>query len=373
MASADIIVIGGGIHGCSAALHLAMRGVNVLVLEKDHVGRHASGVNAGGVRRLGRHLDEIAISCASMEIWHRIRDLVDDDCGFEPSGQVKIAETEADLEVLRRRVADVRARGFDHEELIGAAELRAWLPAVAPHCVGGIVVKGDGAANPYRTTLAFRRKAESLGARFLEGVRVTGMTRAGPDWMVETDRGAHTAAKVVNCAGAWAHRIAAMLGEPVPLEPIAPMMMITSPMPPFLKPVVGATSRPLSFKQMPNGTVMIGGGRRGTAYPDCNETDLSFRELALGAQTVLDLFPVMRGAEVVRCWAGIEARMPDDIPVIGPSRTSPGVFHAFGFSAHGFQMGPGVGALMAGLVADGATNLPISPFDIGRFEVPRRV
>jgi sarcosine oxidase subunit beta len=75
----------------------------------------------------------------------------------------------------------------------------------------------------------------------------------------------------------------------------------------------------------------------------------------------------MRGAQIVRCWAGIEGRMPDDIPVIGPSSTSPGVFHAFGFCGHGFQLGPIVGAIMAELVATGATNLPIAPFRIDRF------
>jgi sarcosine oxidase subunit beta len=75
----------------------------------------------------------------------------------------------------------------------------------------------------------------------------------------------------------------------------------------------------------------------------------------------------MRAAEIVRCWAGIEARMPDDIPVIGPSSTSEGVYHAFGFSAHGFQLGPIVGSLLAELITTGATNLPIAPFRIDRF------
>src|SRR3981081_2212818 len=97
MTQPDIIVIGGGLHGCSAALHLARRGLKVLVLEKDYAGRHASGVNAGGGRRLGRHLAEIPLSGASMELWHRIGDLVDDDCGFDSHGQVKIAESEAEL------------------------------------------------------------------------------------------------------------------------------------------------------------------------------------------------------------------------------------------------------------------------------------
>ncbi len=79
----------------------------------------------------------------------------------------------------------------------------------------------------------------------------------------------------------------------------------------------------------------------------------------------------MRGATIVRAWAGIEARMPDDIPVIGPSAAAPDVFHAFGFSAHGFQLGPIVGRITADLVTRGATDLPIAPFSIARFLPPR--
>jgi sarcosine oxidase subunit beta len=160
---------------------------------------------------------------------------------------------------------------------------------------------------------------------------------------------------------------AAALGEPVPLEPIAPMLMITAALPPFIEPVVGAAGRPLSFKQFRNGTVLIGGGHRGRLDRDANRTELDFAGLAVSARTVWDLFPIMRGAQIVRGWAGIEARMPDDIPVIGPSSTGDGVFHAFGFSAHGFALGPIVGAIIAELVTGGKTNLPIAPFRIDRF------
>ena len=94
---------------------------------------------------------------------------------------------------------------------------------------------------------------------------------------------------------------------------------------------------------------------------------LDWQKLTASARTVDELFPVMRGASIVRAWAGIEARMPDDIPVIGPSKVEEGLFHQFGFSAHGFQLGPGVGALMADLIVTGATNLPIEPFRVDRF------
>ncbi len=364
----DVIVIGGGLHGCSAALHLSMRGVRVLVLEKDHVARHASGVNAGGVRQLGRHVAEVPLSVASMALWHRIQDLVDDDCGFESHGQIKVAETEAELETVRARVAELNALGFTHEEVIGQDELRSLVPAIADHCVGALVSRGDGAAIPFRTTFAFRRKAIALGARFQEGGTVTRLARQGGLWTVETaDGNRFEAPVVVNAAGAWADRIAAQVGEPVPLEVIAPMLMITARVAPFIKPVVGATGRTLSFKQFPNGTVLIGGGLLGRAVRDENRTELDFSQVSVNARTVWDLFPCMRGATIVRSWAGIEARMPDQIPVIGPSGTEPDLYHSFGFSAHGFQLGPIVGRITADLITAGSTDLPIDPFRIGRF------
>jgi len=250
-------------------------------------------------------------------------------------------------------------------------QLRHIVPAAAEHCVGGIVSRRDGAADPFRTTQAFRRKAIALGARFLEGESVSHLRRHGGAWRLETTHGSFEAANVVNAAGAWADRIAALLGEPVPLQVIAPMLMITAPMPAFIAPVVILRGRKLSFKQFANGTVLIGGGHLGRAFRDENRTELDWHRLSESASTVAELFPIMAGTSIVRAWAGIEARMPDDIPVIGPSHTSPGIFHQFGFSAHGFQLGPGVGALMAELITTGATNVPIEPFRIQRFCEPQ--
>ena len=265
--TADVIVIGAGIHGASTALHLALRGLDVIVIEKDYAGRHSSGVNAGGVRQLARHVAEIPLSIASMELWERIESLVDDDCGFEAHGQVLVAETDEELAELRSRVDDLKMRGFTHEELIDATELRRLIPAVSDTCPGGIVSRRDGAADPFRTTQAFRRAAVKAGAAFHEGVAVTGLRREHGVWTVDTSRGVFTAPKVVNAAGAWADRIAAAVGEPVPLDVIAPMLMITSRVPAFIEPVVILRSRKLSFKQFPNGTVMIGGGHLGQTAP----------------------------------------------------------------------------------------------------------
>jgi sarcosine oxidase, subunit beta len=365
--SAAVIIIGGGLHGSSAALHLARAGVPALVIEKNSVGRHASGVNAGGVRTLARHLAEVPLALASRELWYRIGELVDDDCGFEQHGQVRVAENEADAAALRARLATMQQHGYTHEQWIDRDELLAMIPALTPTVQGGLIAREDAAADPYRTTLAFRRKAASLGARFLEGVRVLRTAHENGQWRVETDAGVYTAPQVLNCAGAWADRVAAEWGEPVPLTAISPMMLVTLRMDHFLDAVVLGTGRPLSFKQRANGTVLIGGGRRAWVDRDAEWTELDFRSLAEGARTVCDLFPHMRQAIVNRGWAGIEAAMPDEIPVIGRSQRYDSAFHAFGFSAHGFELGPIVGRIMADLITTGATDLPIAPFAIDRF------
>lgn len=366
--TAPVIILGGGLQGCSTALHLAMAGIKALVFEKDYVGRHASGVNAGGVRTLTREIPEVPLALASRALWLNIHDLVDDDCGFEKNGQLRVAENDADVQTLQKRLALMHSLGYRHEEWISADDVRAMVPAIVPTIRGGLIARDDGSADPYQTTRAFWRKAQALGARFHEGVKVNHLRREGTGWRVDTSEGPFLADAVVNCAGAWADRFAAQVGEPVPLAAVGPMMMVTTRMPHFLDPVVLGTGRPLSFKQRHNGTVLIGGGRLAWVDRDDNDTELDFQALALSANTVCELFPHMKDAVVNRGWAGIEAGMPDAIPVIGPSSTQDNLFHAFGFSAHGFELGPIVGRILADLIIKGVTDLPIEPFSIKRFQ-----
>lgn len=364
-------MIGGGLHGCCTALNLRLRGVAVAVVEKDAPGRHASGVNAGGVRRLNRDIAEIPLSLASLELWRDLPDLVGDDCGFHATGQVRIAENDVEMAALSARVDELRTLGFDHEELIGKQELRRLVPACVDHCVGGVVSRADGFADPYRTTRAFFRAARRHGVDFFLGDAVTDVTREGARWRVETATHSITADILVNCAGAWADRIAAMVGDSAPVTPTALMMIVTAPLKHFLDPVVGMVGRKLSFKQAPNGSVVIGGGYQGAADRDTNATILDTAGLAASARTVAAVFPHMANAPMVRAWAGIEAFMPDGIPVIGPGAAADNVYHAFGFSGHGFQLGPIVGRTLAERIVTGRSNLSLDAFSIERFPQPR--
>jgi sarcosine oxidase subunit beta len=366
------IVIGGGLHGTSTALHLAQKGLDVVVLEKNSVGRHASGVNAGGVRQLRRHPAEIPLSVAAMDRWLNLDAFLGPDlaamCEFTGHvGQVAVAETAAEMAGLVAREAELRELGWTHEELLDQAELRRVAPALATHCVGGLISRRDGHASPYRTSQSFRLKAQRDGVRFQEGTRVRGLAQTAAGWRVETSTGAVEGDVVVNCGGAWGWQVAAMVGEVLPHIEFAPTMMVSARVPKFLDPVVIGTGRKLSFKQTENGTVVIGGGILGIPDLDEETADPVAERLVESARTVYDLFPIMRTATIVRCWAGLEARMPDEIPVIGPSTMAANLWHAFGYSGHGFQLSPIVGSLLADLIVDGKSPLPLEAFRAGRF------
>jgi sarcosine oxidase subunit beta len=366
--TADVIIIGAGLQGLSTALHLARRGKSILVLEKETAGRHASGVNAGGVRRLNRALPEIPLSLASQKLWHRMATLVDHDCGFRPDGQIRIAENNEDMEKLEDRLRIVTSLGYTHEELVDQKTLRRLVPAVSDHCVGALYCREDGFAEPYLTAHAFRGKARALGVQIYENHPVTAIDRTQSLWRARTDLRSFEAPTLVNCAGAWGARIASWLGDNVPLTPTPLTMMVTARVQAFLKPVVGLVSRKLSFKQMPCGTVVIGGGHISKLSMEEEKTEIDFTKLKISAGTARDIFPLMKKVPIVRTWAGIEGILPDQIPVIGPSPNAPRVFHAFGFSGHGYQLGPIIGQIMTDLITEGRSSLPIDAFRVDRFK-----
>lgn len=372
----DVAVIGGGLHGLSAALHLCQAGKRVLVLEKSWVGRHASGATAAGVRTLNRDVLELDLALEAMEMWHRIETLVGDDCGFHPDGQICVADSPEHLAALERRVASLTAAGYRHEEIIDAQELRRLVPAISPECLGASIARIDGAADPHRTIAAFRRRAEQVGAVIREGCGVAGIERRGQDWALTLQGPAAEAQGesvvvpfIVNAAGAWADRIAAMVGDEIPLGTKASMMIVTERLAPLLKPVVSVMGRSLSFKQSDQGTLVIGGGLQGVADVDAESSAVRLGVLSKGARAATDMFPSVRKVRIVRVWSGLEAKTEDLLPVVCPAVNAPGVFHAFGYSGHGFELVPVVGATLTDLIVQGRTERPIAALDARRLMV----
>jgi sarcosine oxidase subunit beta len=143
-------------------------------------------------------------------------------------------------------------------------------------------------------------------------------------------------------------------------------MVVTEPLPYFIAPNLGVVGGNVYLRQIPRGNVIFGGGH-GESDPAMPWSRPLPEATIEAMRLAVELVPALAGAQVIRSWSGIDGRMPDAIPVIGPSRTTPGLFHAFGFSGHGFQLGPAIGAIMAELVVEGRTDIPLAAFRIDRF------
>ncbi|MGK7862031.1 NAD(P)/FAD-dependent oxidoreductase [Falsiroseomonas sp. E2-1-a4] len=365
MVQADVLVVGGGGAGCSAALHLAQRGVRVLLLERGLVGGQATGVNYGGVRQQGRHPAGLPLARKSREIWSRITELTGSDIEFDPCGHLKLARSPEDEAELLRWNALAAEHGL-RPRMIGRNAIREQHPYFSDVVIAGSLMEEDGSANPRLLAPALARAARAAGADIREHHAVTALDHDGNAFEVLANGTRFTAPWLLNCAGFWGGEIAARFGEPVPIEKLHPNMLVTEPLHYFLRESLGVVGGDLYLRQIPRGNIIFGGGR--------GESDAEIRvtrprpDAAFGAmQRAIAVIPRLAHAMVIRSWTGTDGEMPDHFPVLGPSRTTPGLLHAFGFCGEGFQTGPGVGAVLSELVMDGATDVPLDAFDIGRF------
>jgi len=360
----DVAVIGGGLVGSSAALRLRGMGFSVALLDKGFCGAQASGVNYGGVRRQARPPEQLPLSQRSHAIWPRLKALIGIDGEFLRSGHLKLARTEADMASLEAYAARVASFGLDLE-LVGHNQLRERF-GISGHAVGGSFCPGDGHANPRLVASGFAAAARRAGAEVLENTAVTGAVKSGDGFALEAGEVSLTARVVINSAGAWADQFARDFGEPVPLQRTYPSIVVTEPLDPFLGVNIGMEGGGIYARQVTRGNFIIGGERaRPLENPDYSRPR-SDGVLAV-MQRASELFGGLRHAHAIRFWSGTEATMPDNNPVIGPSSTTPGLVHAFGFSGAGFQIAPGVGEVLAELVRDGRTSTPIEAFSIRRF------
>ena len=363
--SADVTIVGGGIMGSSAALFLRRMGLSVVLLERDLCGSRSSGVNYGGVRRQGRPLSQLPLAQRAQSIWAQLPELIGIDGEYIRSGHLKIARSEADLASLESYRE--RTRGFGMGiTMMSARALHAQCPWLGVAAVGGSLCPEDGQANPRLISPAFALAARRLGADIREQMRVDEVAHDGQDFVVRSGNEVEVkSAHLLNCAGAWAGPIAAQFGDAVPLTSGNPVMAVTEALPLFLKFSLGVEGGGVYARQVARGNCVIGGGQ-GLSLDD-QRARAGRHGLATLMQQTVDLLPALRHAHIIRTWSGTEGYLPDRLPVLGPSATTPGLLHAFGFAGGGFQLGPAVGAVLADLVRDGKTATPIAAFSVSRF------
>lgn len=365
----DVIVLGGGLMGTSAAFFLARRGIAVTLIDPNAIGAGATTASFGNIRRTGRFLPQMPLAHRSRALWAQTETLLGRDVEFRATGHVRLIfdeESRADM----RRFADAAAPwGLTLEEL-NATELRSRFPGLGADAIGASFSPQDGSANPRLVAPAFADAAARLGVNVLPHTKVQAITTTDSGFAVQTSRGTVQSALLLNCAGAWGKAIAAQFGEDVPLTMHGPQMGVTEPLPHRILPVVGMWSQEIGayLRQVERGNVVFGGGvTRTPVNPDTGHATADPARLAQQLRTVVRLVPSLRDVAVIRQWSGCEGYVADDLPVMGPSGTTPGLFHAFGFCGHGFQLGPGVGDAMAELIATGSCDTPLAPFDIKRF------
>ncbi len=362
---AEVLILGGGGAGVSAALFLARRGVRAVLLERGLVGSQASGVNYGGVRQQGRAEAELPLARLTRAIWSDLPRLIGTDAEFDPCGHLKLARSEADAADLEAWNAMARAHGIE-ARMIGRNAIRDEHPCFSDSVIAGSLVAEDGSANPRLLAPAIARAAREAGATILEHHGVQRIEHAAGRFHLQAAGQEFEAPVLLNTAGFWGGKVAAQFGEAVPCAPLSPNMVVTEPLPYFLKPSLGVVGGDLYLRQIPRGNVIFGGGR-GESDPDIPWAR-PCAEASLGAMArAVQVIPRLAGAMVIRSWSGIDGELPDRLPVIGPSHTTPGLIHAFGFSGHGFMLGPGVGQVLAAMVVDGRPPVPLEAFDIRRF------
>lgn len=365
---ADVAIVGGGIVGGAAALFLRRLGLSVVLLERGLCGAAASGVNYGGVRVQGRQPAQLPLALRARQLWEELPALVGIGGEYVRSGHLKLARSEADLAALQAYRQQIDGLGLDLQLVSGTAFRRQY-PWLGASAIAASWCPGDGHANPRLVSPAFARAARAAGAQVLEHCEVTDLDHDGRHFRLGAVQGGQRvdarAPWLLNCAGAWALPVARAYGDDAPLTSIHPGMAVTEPVPLFMDINIGVEGGGIYGRQTARGNCVMGGSR-GAAHNPLHAAPRA-QAIAELCQRMVELFPPLAHAQVIRFWSGVEGALPDHQPVIGPGTRHPQLLHAFGFSGAGFQTGPAVGEALAHWVAHGQPTVDLRPFAIQRF------
>jgi sarcosine oxidase subunit beta len=363
--TADVVIIGGGIVGCTTAYNLAKRGTRVIVFEKEDIAQEASGRNRGNVRLQLRDRLELPIAREAIELWQRADEELGMPTEYRTTGNLLVTYHDDIANGFEAEAERHRTLGID-AKMVGREELRDHVPDITPEIVAGFLTTQDGHVNPQKATWAFATAARRAGAEFRTGNRVTGLiVENGVVRGVESEGGPVSAPIVLNAAGVRAPELLEPLGVKIPITPAKHQILVTTRLPLVTRPYLRCAGPRVSFCQTMDGTLLLG---MGPAQSVGFESTVSRAHISNIMRETIRLVPTLASARVVRSWTGWFEMTPDDLPVITELTDTKGLFICAGFSGHGFALAPAIGRLMASLILDGKATHPIDELGLDRFD-----
>ncbi len=369
--TADVVVVGGGIVGVSAAYHLAAGGAGrVLLLERaERLGTGSTGACAGGFRHQFSSEVNVRLSQASIPMILRFSeehglplDVRQDGYLFLHRGERAWSSAVATAERQRELGVEV--------ELLTPGEAAALVPGIGLEGVlGATYGPRDGIADPWGLTHGYATLARRAGAEVRTGVEATAvLAEDGRIWGVDTPAGRIASPAVVNAAGPWAGLLARTVGLELPLEPVPRHVVTTGPFPGRPERhtlVIDAETGFYLHREGPGVLMGMGSVHERPSFELAPDERFLTEELL---PTAVRVFPPLEGAGLDRVWVGLYEMTPDRHPILGPVEGLAGLYLANGFSGHGFQHGPVVGKLLAEMILEGAARtVDVSTLSLERF------
>ncbi|MCP4328685.1 MAG: FAD-binding oxidoreductase [Alphaproteobacteria bacterium] len=379
MARADVLVIGGGLAGCAAAYFLARGGADVLVIEQHDLNTLASGSNAGSLHGqmpyeefiekgedwAAQFAPVLSFLLEAIRYWPKIEAELGADFEVSLCGGLLLAETEDEMRAVERKARVERAHGVD-VELLSRDDLQSVAPYVSDQMVGAALYPLEGTANPLLATPAFAAAAQRNGVRIMRRTTLDGLHRDGGGFTAKTRAGPIAARRVVNCAGASAGRVAAMIGLELPIDGYPIQVNVTEPAAPLVTHLVYATGGRLTLKQTPRGAFLIGGGWPGALDPENGRPVVDVDSVRDNLRVAATVVPSLRRANLLRTWPAIVNGTDDWRPIIGEAPGVPGFFLCM-VPWVGFTAGPFAARLVADLVLGRRPGFNLAPISSPAF------
>ncbi len=366
MSQTDVVVVGGGVIGCSVAYHLAREGVTTRLVERDAIGAHASQVAAGMLVPSGESDRDAPFYRLARRSLARFAGLVEElasRSGIDPelrlSGLLCLATTPDEAETLR-----ARGQALPGLAWLDPREVRELEPGLRRDVEGALHSRDEGQVRSDRLTAAFAGAARALGVRIETGVEATGLRIAGARVEgVETSAGFRGAARVVLCPGAWARRCGEWLGRPelLPVRPVrGQILALDAPSPP-LSSIVWNGSAYLVPRR--DGSLRVGATEEEAGY-DARVTAAGVHRLLAAA---IATAPALADCAVRGAWAGLRPTAPDRLPILGPWPDLEGVAVAAGHHRNGVLLSAVTGELLAAWVLGKDWDADAAAFRPDRF------